>query len=342
MMLACGGTGGHIFPALALARELEKRGHKVLMLTDERGARFVKEEIAVAEIPATPFFGRSLGDKLRAGKAYIKGRRKSVELIDEFKPNVVIGAGGYASFPVIRAAQAKGLPYFLLEQNSVPGRVTRMTARGAKEVYCGIPPARNTLSRSLERKVIVTGNILRKSVVIKDRKEGEEILVLGGSGGARRLNELGYELAERMPRERFIILTGKRDYEEMSAKPTLDNLELVEFTDHPEELYARAKTAISRAGAIALSELLANGIPSILVPFPYAVDDHQSNNARWAAQAEAAVLIPEKEIERVEIVLKELLQDKTRRELMSVAGKELVPTDAAARIAERIEGCLAA
>lgn len=326
-----------MFPALALARELMNRGHDVLFITDERGARFVQDKVKAEVIPATAFFGRSLSDKLKAVGGYLKGRRRSMKLIDEFKPNAVIGAGGYASLPAILAAKAKRVPYFLLEQNSVPGRVTRMTAGGAKEVYCGIPP-----TTRIRGEVVVTGNVLRRSVILPDRKEGGEILIQGGSGGARRLNELGYELAQRMPEERFIILTGRRDYQQMCARPRLSNIELFEFTGHPEELYARARVAVSRAGAIALSELLVNGIPSILVPFPYAVDDHQTSNARWAAQAGAAVLIPEKEIERVEIALRELLQDKTRRELMSIAGRNLVPCDAASRIAERIEECLAA
>jgi UDP-N-acetylglucosamine--N-acetylmuramyl-(pentapeptide) pyrophosphoryl-undecaprenol N-acetylglucosamine transferase len=188
----------------------------------------------------------------------------------------------------------------------------------------------------------VTGNILRKSIVVKGRREAGKILVLGGSGGARRLNELGYELARKLPGERFVILTGKRDYREMEASPRLSNLRLVEFTSHPEELYATAKIAISRAGAVTLSELLANGIPSILVPFPFAVDDHQTHNARWVEEAGATVLVGENEIERVEVVLKELIEDKERRKKMSDAGRKLVPTDAAARIAERIERCLAA
>lgn len=326
-----------MFPALALARELMNRGHDVLFITDERGSRFVQDKVKAEVIPAAAFFGRSINDKLKAVGGYLKGRRRSMELIDEFKPNAVIGAGGYASFPAIRAAKAKRVTYFLLEQNSVPGRVTKMTAGGAKEIYLGIP-----LLRQIKGSTVFTGNVLRRSVILRERKEGEEILVLGGSGGARRLNQFGYELACKMPEERFIILTGRRDYQEMCARPRLSNIELFEFTEHPEELYARAKLAVSRAGAIALSELLANGIPSILVPFPYAVDDHQTSNARWAAQAGAAVLIPEKEIERVETALRKLLQDKTRRELMSVAGRNLVPCDAAAQIAERIEECLAA
>jgi UDP-N-acetylglucosamine--N-acetylmuramyl-(pentapeptide) pyrophosphoryl-undecaprenol N-acetylglucosamine transferase len=331
-----------MFPALALARELMEKGHEAMLLTDERGKRFMREEVRVEVIPATGFFGRSLREKLRALGAYIRGKRRSVEVIEGFKPDVVIGAGGYASLPVIQAAKSQRIPYFLIEQNSVPGRVTRLTAKGVKEIYCGIPLVRNKLSKSLLGKAVVTGNILRKSIVIKGKREASKILVLGGSGGARRLNKLGYELAQKMAGERFVILTGKRDYKEMKAKPRLSNLRLVEFTSHPEELYATAKIAISRAGAVMLSEILTNGIPSILVPFPYAVDDHQTHNAGWAERAGAAVLVAENEIERVEIVLKELIEDEGRRRRMSAAARKLVPTDAAARIAERIERCLAA
>ncbi len=326
-----------MFPALALASELTGREHDVLMVTDPRGARLIEGDVRYEVISSTAFFGRSLTDKFRALSAYRKGKKKCARLIDEFEPHIAIGAGGYASFPLIRAARQKGVPYFLLEQNSVPGRVTRLGAKGAKEIYLGIP-----MVREIKGKTVLTGNVLRKSVILGERKEGSKILVLGGSGGAKRLNELGYELAGKMPEERFIILTGKRDYAEMAARPKLKNVELVEFTLHPEELYKRAKAAISRAGAIALSELLVNGIPSILVPFPYAIDDHQTHNARWATTTGAALLVPEQELERVEVVLKELLGDKERRKRMADAGRTLAPTDAAARIAERIERCLAA
>ncbi|MBN2379485.1 UDP-N-acetylglucosamine--N-acetylmuramyl-(pentapeptide) pyrophosphoryl-undecaprenol N-acetylglucosamine transferase [candidate division WOR-3 bacterium] len=336
-----------MFPALALANEFTKRGHEAMMVTDERGASLVESVIEVKKIPTAAFFGRSLADKFLSVRAFMKGTRQSKKLMDEYRPDAVIGAGGYASFPVIRAARAKKIPLFLLEQNSVQGRVTRMSARAAREIYCGIPPvpvthhhkARNA---TLLKKAIFTGNVLRKSVILKESGKGREILILGGSGGAQRLNLLGYELAERMPRERFILLTGRRDYELLKAKPLLDNLELVAFTFHPEELYARARIAVSRAGALSLSELLVNGIPSILIPFPYAVDDHQTFNARWAEAAGAAVTVSEKEIERVEVMLHDLLENKARRTRMSEAARELVPSDAAEVIVARIEKCLAA
>jgi len=306
----------------------------VLFVTDERGAALLEEKATL--IPAAGFFGRSLRGKLKAAGAYLKGRRRSARLLADFRPDVVIGVGGYASLPVLMAARAKKIPCFLLEQNSVPGRVTRFAARAAREVYCGIPPVKRIPAR-----VVVTGNPLRRSVILKGRRKAKEILIQGGSQGARVLNELGYALARRMPQERFIILTGRRDFPRMKAKPVLKNAELVEFTEHPQELYARARLAVSRAGAIALSELLANGIPSILVPFPYAVDDHQTYNARWAQDAGAGVLVDEGRIEDVGGILEELLDDSARLARMSRAAKTIAQTNAAERIAERIERCLA-
>lgn len=326
-----------MFPTLALVRELMRRGHETMIITDERGLSFVDKALKVAEIPSTAFFGRSLGDKLRAVGNYFAGKRMCLDFIEEFQPSAVVGTGGYASFPLLQAAVAKKVPIFLVEQNSVPGRVTRILASRAREIYCGIP-----LTSRLKGKVVVTGNPLRKSVILDEPEKGKEILVLGGSGGARILNEFGYELAKRIRRERFVILTGKRDFADMKAKPQLENLELVEFTEHPEELYKRAKLALSRAGAIALSELLVNGIPSVLVPFPYAVDDHQTANARWAETAGAAIMIPQKDLARVEEVLHALLGDEKHRNRMAQAGRQLVPQDAAQRIAERMERCLAA
>lgn len=325
-----------MFPSLALARELLRRGHDVVIITDKRGLSFVDKDIMSIEIPSQAFFGRSLADKLNSIENYFQGKRRCIELIDDYKPHAVIGAGGYASFTLARAAFAKKIPVFLVEQNSVPGRVTRLLARGAKEIYCGIP-----LTKRLKGKVVMTGNVLREGVILREPTIGKEILVLGGSGGARILNELGYRLAKKIPEIGFVILTGKRDYEEMKAKPGLSNLELVEFTMHPEELYKRAMLAISRAGAVVLSELLANGIPSILVPFPFAVDDHQTANARWAETAGAALMVPEREIENIESTLLRLLKDKKQCSKMATAGRQLVPQDAAQRIAERIERCLA-
>jgi UDP-N-acetylglucosamine--N-acetylmuramyl-(pentapeptide) pyrophosphoryl-undecaprenol N-acetylglucosamine transferase len=327
-----------MFPALALGRKLSERGHEVMLITDNRGSRFIDELMKTEVIPATAFFGKSLAAKFTAVGAYLKGRRASRKLIGEFKPDAVVGGGGYASFPVIKTAECFRIPVFLIEQNSVPGRVTRMCAGKAVEVYAGIPIISGIKDR---KKIVMTGNILRQSIILPDTNKGKEILVLGGSGGARALNHLGYELAKTYPRERFIILTGSRDYEEMVSRPALANLELVEFTPHPEKLYRRAKIAISRAGALSLSELLVNGIPTIFIPFPYAIDDHQTYNAQWAQRAGAALLVPEQELERVQAVLGDLLINKDLRLKMSEAGRNLIPTDAAQKIAKRIERCLA-
>jgi len=328
-----------MFPAQALASELKDAGHEVMMVTDERGASLVADDIDVKHVPSTAFFGRSVGDKFRSVKAFFKGKRECMKLIEEHKPNAVVGAGGYASYPVIRAAKQRKVPIFLLEQNSVPGRVTRLSAGAAREIYLGIPTVKGV---TLKGKAVLTGNVLRKSVILKPGKEGKRILVLGGSGGAKKLNYLGYELAGNHPREKFTILTGKRDYAELKAKPVLRNLDLIEFTTHPEELYAKTRVAISRAGAITLSELLVNGIPSILVPFPFAIDDHQRYNALWAHEEGAALMVEEKELERVKPLLNELIKDRNQRQKMSENARKLVSADAARVIRERIEKCLAA
>lgn len=328
-----------MFPALALGTELMARGHELVMLTDERGARIIEGasgNLKVVQIPAAAFYGTSLGKKIKAVGAYFRGKARAKNEIAGFGPHAVIGAGGYASFPLIRAAQARHVPYFLVEQNSVPGRVTRMTAKRAEMVFTGIP-----LVTEIKGKTVFTGNVLRKSVVIESRTEGSKVLVLGGSAGARRLNYLGYELAKKMPDQRFVLLSGDRDYDEIAAKSKLANLELVAFTQHPEELYRQAKVAVSRAGAISISELMVNGIPSILIPFPFAIDDHQTHNARWARDAGAAVFLPQTEISSVHKVLKELLDDPHTRTRMSEAGHKLIPRNASTRIAERIEECLA-
>ncbi len=325
-----------MYPALALGREFTNRGYKVITVTDSRGAKLIANQgVEYITVPSTAFFGKSIADKFKAIIAYAKGKKDCKKLIDKFNPTAIIGAGGYASLPLLQAGKAKKIPYFLLEQNSVPGRVTRLTAKGAKMIFTGIP-----LVKKIKGKVIFTGNVLRKSIIVT-RKYPKEILVLGGSGGAKTLNRLAYKLASKMTTERFIVLTGKRDFKEMSALPKLENLELIEYTQHPERLYRRAKLAISRSGAIALSELMANGIPSIVIPFPYAIDNHQYHNARWAANKGAVILVNEDELENLNKKLSTLIKDRAKMQQMSKAAKNLVSENAAEEIVERIEKCLA-
>lgn len=329
-----------MFPALALGQKLTEMGSDIMLITDDRGARFITSGVNYETVPSIAFFGKSIVKKVLSLGAYFKGVRISKKVIDSFNADAVVGFGGYTSFPAIQAARAKKIPYFLIEQNSVPGRVTRLTQKRARLVFFGIPPAPHM--DKCKNKVVITGNILRKTVVLDKRSEGESILVQGGSQGARSLNNLAFELAAKFPGERFILISGKRDFEEMTARVRPSNLEIIDFAEQPEKLYARAKIAISRSGAMALSELMVNGIPSIFVPFPYSIDKDQLYNASWARDNDAAYIAEEGEIDCVEYLLKDLIERRDLRKKMSVNARRLVPTNAADIIAERIEQCLAA
>jgi UDP-N-acetylglucosamine--N-acetylmuramyl-(pentapeptide) pyrophosphoryl-undecaprenol N-acetylglucosamine transferase len=350
ILLTAGGTGGHVFPALSLGEELRRVGVEVIWtgrhgelewtVAQEHG--FVFEGLA-----ATGFYGKRLATKLLALRQATVGFFNALGVLRRLRPDGVVATGGFASVAMLGAAALVGLPFFLLEQNRVPGKVTHFFAPHARESYLTFPTFHPFLGRHA-----VLGCPLRPELVSVARDEQDTVqrriasgkktvLILGGSGGARALSLAGLDAAAALTSYRFLILAGRRDYERVRSLVRTQNCEVVEFTSRPQELYRQATLAVSRAGGVALSELAAFGLPAILVPFPHATDGHQEANARYAAATGAALVLDESSLSSLASVVQELLGSELRLAAMSAAARGLARLDAARAITERIRACLA-
>lgn len=309
IVLTTGGTGGHIFPARALAEELIARGWEVHYVTDARGAAIGSMPLAVEvhTVRAKGIAGGSLGGKVKGAAKLAFGAWQARRLLKRLRPAAVIGFGGYASLPATMAALTLGIPVGLHDQNAVFGRANRMIAKRAKliatsfEQTTGIPA-------DARGRVICTGNPVRAGIaelagVPYPAMEGVEpmrLLVTGGSQGARVFSSVVPEaFADLAPeiRRRFQVVQQCRAedldrvrarYEELGMTPELATF----FDDVPERL-AAAHLVIARAGASTVAELSVVGRPAVLVPLPGAIDDHQTANARALEEAGGAWVMPE-------------------------------------------------
>jgi UDP-N-acetylglucosamine--N-acetylmuramyl-(pentapeptide) pyrophosphoryl-undecaprenol N-acetylglucosamine transferase len=302
-VLAAGGTGGHMVPAHALAAELKRRGHGVLLITDERGARFpgLFEGVPVHILPAGRLGGGPIG-LVKAAGAVLKGRGKAKRLYREHTPDAVVGFGGYPAFPSLLAASAVRVPTVLHEQNAVLGRVNRLLAGEAEAIAIAYDRVDRLKSR-YQDKTVVVGNPVRDEIA----KLGElpyppfdnvaplKILVTGGSQGATVLGEVvpaGLGLLQPSLRHRLQVVQQCRpdDIERVRGQYAALGIpaELLTYIEDMPAKLADAHLVIGRAGASTIAELTAAGRPAILIPFPSATDDHQTANAREMTKAGGA------------------------------------------------------
>ncbi len=339
--MVAGGTGGHVFPALALAVELMKDNVEVIWVgrPDSLESRVAREHgFRFEPVPAAGFSGKRVMARLRWPAVLLRGLVRSSRVMRRLSPDAVVAAGGYVSAAPLLWARLAGTPFFLLEQNCIPGRVTRLFAARARECFLTFP-----VKGGFDARCSVTGSPLRAAIAAGGRKDdGRTVLVLGGSGGARALTLAALDAAKTLVNLRFVILTGTRDYEMVRSRAVSSNCELVKFTDRPEELYRRATIAVTRAGGMVLSELVAFGIPAILVPFPYATDGHQDANAQHLVSVGAATLLDQGRLSGLTSLVHELMGNRERLEKMARAAHAAARPDAAKVIAERIQRCLAA
>jgi len=308
--LAAGGTGGHMVPAHALAAELKARGHGVMLVTDERGARIpaLFQDVPTHILPAGRLGGGPIG-WIKAASAVLAGRREAKALYREFTPDAVIGFGGYPAFPALLAASALDIPTILHEQNAVLGRVNRLLAGSAAAIATAYPEVERLKPR-FRRKVALVGNPVRESVARLgtmpfpeyDETAPLKILVTGGSQGATVLGSVVPDalgmLAPKL-RHRLQVVQQCRadDIEAVRNRYAALNIpaELLTYIEDMPDRLAEAHLVIARAGASTIAELTAAGRPAILIPLPIATDDHQTVNAREMARAGGARMIPQDE-----------------------------------------------
>ena len=302
-VLAAGGTGGHMVPAHALAAELKSRGHGVLLITDDRGARFpgLFKDVPVHILPAGRLGGGPIG-WLKALGSVIKGRSQAKRLYRDHRPDAVVGFGGYPAFPALLAASSMGIPTVLHEQNAVMGRVNRLLAGEAEAIGTAYDEVER-LKSGYKDKAVLVGNPVREAVSrlgeipfpAFDEYAPLKILITGGSQGATVLSEVvpaGLGLLQPSLRRRLQIVQQCRPDDIDAVRKTYAELgipaELLTYIEDMPEKLADAHLFIGRAGASTIAELTAAGRPAILIPFPSATDDHQTANAREMTKAGGA------------------------------------------------------
>jgi UDP-N-acetylglucosamine--N-acetylmuramyl-(pentapeptide) pyrophosphoryl-undecaprenol N-acetylglucosamine transferase len=349
VLLTAGGTGGHMFPAEALAAALLARGYRVGLVTDRRGRGFGDRlpAVEVHRISAGGLAGGGLVRRfqglLHLAQGFIQARR----LIARLKPRIAVGFGGYASVPAILAAQRAGIPTLLHEQNAVLGRANRLLARRASVVAISFA-ATHALGTTPAR---VTGNPVRDGIArLADQayappQRDLRILVLGGSQGARvfsRLLPAAIELLPPTERSRLSITQQCRPEDLEQVRSTYAALglttELATFFENVGELLAAAHLVICRSGASTIAELAVAGRPAILIPYPHATDDHQTANSNAFAAAGAGWLMSEKSTTPALLAerLKSLLADSASLAAAAAAARQLGRRDAAERLAELV------
>ena len=336
--MVAAGTGGHVFPALALGEALKELGMKPVFAGRPAS---LEQELALKAgfefqpLASSGFFGKGLGARLQFVINALRGAFGIWRILNRVRPAAVVAAGGFGSVVPLVAAGLRGIPYFLLEQNCIPGRVTRYFSKGARELFLTFP-----LLRPLAARTVVSGTPLRRVLLDKPRRDdGKTVLVLGGSLGARALNFAAIDFARQLPELHFLVQTGRRDFAEMQRRVReagLRNIELIDFTLAMEELYARASLVLSRAGGMVINEILAFGLPSILVPFPFATDNHQKANAQHVARQGGALQIDQSCLPEIVNVIRELFAQPQRLEALAASARRIARRDAAGNIARRI------
>ena len=338
-VIAGGGTGGHVTPALALGEAIAARGDEVLFIGSSHGleARLVPEAgFRLEALQSEQVMGRSLWGRLRGGLSILLGVGSALRVMREFKADAVVSVGGYAAMPAALAAWTSRRSLFLVEPNAIPGRVNRLTARFARTVFVGFENTRRGLPPRTES--LCVGVPLRRALY-KAFAEGEKtglpatplrLLVFGGSQGARQLNENVPEALARLAKNSVEVFhqTGEADRKSVSMRYAELGIsaEVVAFEVDMPKRYRWADLAICRAGALTVAELALAGMPALLVPYPFAADDHQAANARALEVAGAA-----RSLEARPLDLSALAQ--TIAEFVTSPGRLVLMREAAARLA---------
>ncbi len=352
VMLAAGGTGGHLFPAFALAEELGRRGVAVDLITDMRGDRYGSgfPARAVYQVPAATLASRSPVAAAKTVLALARGTKAAYSIIGKVKPSVVIGFGGYPSYPPLAAARLRGVPTAVHEQNAVLGRANRMLAKNVTKIATSFE--RTTfLDGALTAKAVFTGNPVRQGVVDAARRAFEvpqgsgpiKLLVFGGSQGARFFADtVPASLAALSPqlkaRIRVVQQAREEDMERVKAAYAQSGIAADVapfFMDLPERM-AVAHLVIGRAGASTVAELTVIGRPSILVPLPHALDNDQLNNARRLAESGGGWCIEQKDLS-VERLTSEIQRATDAPQVLAAAAeaaKKAGKPDAVGRLAD--------
>lgn len=346
IIVSTGGTGGHIFPAIAVADEIKKQYPNAHVLF--AGSLYGKEK-ELCQKHGLDFYGLNVrgikGRGLRAvsalfamGKAIIE----SCQFLGKHNVNAVIGFGGYACFAMLLVAKLRGIPTMIHEQNAIAGLANKILAKFVDTICLSLPDTKKQFN---PKKCVLTGNPIRQDIaeVIKEKKEYAELLIMGGSLGAVAVNSLAVQLLSALRDNAIHIIhqCGEKDYARVAeaykshgcSKEEIDSM-LFPFIDNMAEVYAKADFALCRAGATSIAELTATKTPALFIPYPYAANDHQTANAQAVVNCHGAIMVKESEIKQYPIdkILLSILQNKAELSEMAENMGKLAQKDAARRV----------
>lgn len=356
VIISGGGTGGHIYPAIAIARGLQKRHPDTEFLFVGAKDRMEMEKVPQAGFPIEGLWisgiQRSLSiENLKFPFKLLSSLFKARSIVNRFKPDVVIGTGGYASGPVLKIACNQRIPALIQEQNSYAGITNKLLGKSVQKICV----AYDHMARFFpESKIIKTGNPVRSDLLsIRDKKERalaeyelksevKVILVIGGSLGALAINKLIDSHISFFEKQEVQVLwqTGKHYYDRYKSQAS-DKVKVMPYIDNMDLAYAAADIIISRAGASSVSELCIVGKAVVFIPSPNVAEDHQTKNAEAIVEKQAAILIKEQELEsRFEAEISTLIADVAKREALGNAINELALPQATNAIVDEVEQLL--
>ncbi|MBU8915370.1 undecaprenyldiphospho-muramoylpentapeptide beta-N-acetylglucosaminyltransferase [Neobacillus sp. 114] len=347
-----GGTGGHIYPALALIREIQKENNQAefLYIGTNNGleSKLVpRENISFKSIHITGFKRKLSFENVKTIWRFLKGVRDSKKILKEFKPDIVIGTGGYVCGPVVYAAAKLHIPTIIHEQNSVPGLTNKFLSRYVSKIAICFDEAKEFFPKD---KVVFTGNPRASEVIGTDGIKGRLsaglsttepcVLIVGGSRGARPINEAVIKAIPEFAGKPYQVLyvTGEVHYEDVKKEAELigspKNVVIKPFIHNMPEVLAGTDLVVARAGATTLAELTSLGIPSILIPSPYVTNNHQEKNARSLSSHGAAQVLLEKDLTSVALVkeIDRILLNKDILKEMKQKSREMGVPDSAVRL----------
>ena len=352
VIMTGGGTGGHIYPAIAIADKIVERAHdsEVLFVGTTHGLE--KELVPKAGYPIEFVTVRGIDRKhplnnIKVFMDYNKGKSQAKKIIEEFEPDIVIGTGGYASGPVVEVAAKMGVPCYIHEQNAFPGVTNKMLEKSVKKVFLGFAEAGEYFKQ--KRKHVVTGNPVRAEFFTADRAESRKklgikdgqfmLLAFGGSQGAGRINKAMIDIIKMyngIDEVQVFFATGKAYYAAINAEledseiVPAGNIHILEYIQDMQDYLSACDLVISRSGALSVSEIAVCGVPSVLIPSPNVTGDHQTFNAKTISDKGGAVLLEESRLDGKTLFgeIESLRKDPDKLSRMAEATKGCAPVDA--------------
>ena len=352
VMVVAGGTGGHIYPAIAIINKIKEKEKDVEFLyvgTDDRMEKDIIPKLGIPfeGIPMSGLNRKNIFSNFSVCKKFLSAVRKSKKLIKSFQPDVVVGAGGYITAPVLYAANKCHIPTLIHEQNSIPGLSNKFISSFSNCICVSLP---NSLELFPKDKVCYTGNPRSEEIIDAKVLSREEIgfsknkklvIVVMGSLGSTTMTEKIKELIPNFNNKDYqvLIITGKAYYDQYKDIPTSDNVKIVPFMDNLINLMKDSDLIVSRAGASTIAEITAIGLPAILVPSPYVTNNHQYKNAKELEEAGACVIVTEDEFSSKTIIteIERLFDDSELYDKMSKSSRKLGIDDSATRIYNEIK-----